>query len=183
MIQLLEFWSNSHTVFTKLVRPDTSSTMTPLPTSDSLQIRAAKFESQIRRNYRARWFWGSTTKTPAGSVLHTRPHVLDMCLAGLQPHPRYDPLLRVLVPVSVLGVSNHDYSPNFSSPSVKTQCSSFVALGPSVRTRMTITFSVNHHLRTPHLHTTTQDTCSTNNLAPSPTNSTQGVTLVDNYSS
>jgi hypothetical protein len=79
MDQLLEFWSNSHTLFTKLLHLDVLFAMTLHVTSDSSQDYPAEFWGPNLANlvnHSARWLWGSTTKTSVGSVLHTcLPHL------------------------------------------------------------------------------------------------------------
>jgi hypothetical protein len=67
-------------------------------------------------------------------------------------------LCHILALVYAPGASHHSYSPGFFGPSVKSQRSSFVAPDPSARTRMNLTFVVDHYNCAPHLHTTSQST-------------------------
>lgn len=102
MDQLLEFWS--HVVFMKLLRLNATSTMTPCAASNSLQNHVAEFwgpNLAKHVNCHVGWYWGSTTKTPMGSVLHTCPHILGMCPVSPQPRPWHDLLYHVLATISV----------------------------------------------------------------------------------
>jgi hypothetical protein len=119
----------------------------------------SSFEAQTQQNppsVALGGFEAQTTKPTVRTTPRARPLRPDACLASLRPRRQHGPLHHVLAQVRVLGVSHCGWSPDCSSVSVKTQHSSFTALGPSARARMTFTSVVDYRPYAPHLHTTSR---------------------------
>jgi hypothetical protein len=163
MVQLFLCRSNGQALFTYLLRLDVTFTMTPSAAPDSRWNRTWVFEAQ-------------TPKTVLLVVLRPKPpncsrviittHVTVVLDCSIAKSPSTSALLarHHLDPVNMVHSSMYTCAHwSFSGPSVHARRTFFTA-SLSAWTRMTFTFTIDHCLRAPHLHSTSQETCCTTQL-------------------